>query len=211
MYDSLAGMAQTSISAELDVTELWTFREALLEQEEKLGTRITMTDLFSLATIRMLKDHPLANAEWHETEILSYPYINLSIAVATDYGLVSPVVKDAGNIKLPDLSKAIAGIVSRAREKKLLPDEATGGTFTITNMGIFPVDVFTPIINPPQSAILGFGRITDRVSLFMGQIAVRKTITLSLTYDHRVFDGAEGGAIMRDMKQYLENPALIYS
>jgi len=210
MYGSMVSMAQTTVSAELDVTELVSFREALLEKEEELGTRITMTDIFSLATIKMLKDHPLANAEWKGTEIHTYPYVHLSIAVATDYGLTSPVVKNADRMNLPELSKAIANVVDHARQKKLLPDEVSGGTFTITNMGIFPVDAFTPIINPPQSAILGFGRITDKPAVFMGQISVRKMMTVSLTYDHRVFDGSDAGSIMRDLKKYLEQPALIY-
>ena len=210
MYASMTGMAQTSVSAEFDVTELVSFREALLERKEELGIRITMTDIFSLAAIRMLKDHPLANAEWRGNEILSYQYVHLSIAVATDYGLTSPVVKNADSMRLPELSKAIADVVSHAREKKLHSDEASGGTFTITNMGIYSVEAFTPIINPPQSAILGFGRITDKPAVFMDKISIRKIMMVSLTYDHRVFDGSEAGYIMNDMKKYLEHPALIY-
>ena len=210
MYESMTGMAQTSVSAEIDVTELVSFREALLGREEELGTRITMTDIFSLAVLRMLKDHPLANAEWRGNEILTYPYVHLSIAVATDYGLTSPVVRDADKMSLAELSKAIASVVAHARGKKLLPDEVAGGTFTITNMGIFPVDAFTPIINPPQSAIMGFGRITEKPAVIEGRVLIRKMMTVSLTYDHRVFDGSDAGYIMRDMKKYLEQPALIY-
>ena len=209
MHSSLREMAQTSVFAEFDVTELVSFRNALLEKEPELGTRITMTDIFALATARMLKGHPRANAEWRGTEIVSYPYVHLSIAVATKYGLVSPVIKNADAMGLVELSKAIGSMVARAREKKLRPGDLSGGTFTITNMGVFPVDGFNPIVNPPQTAILGFGRIVKKPAVFQGQIVARDMMTISLTYDHRVLDGSDAGAVMKDMKLFLEHPALI--
>ena len=210
MHGSLRSMAQTSVFVELDVSELSDLRKKLLEEDAGLGKKISMTDLFSLATIKMLKDHPLANAEWRETEIVAYPHVHLSIAVATDYGLVSPVIKNADKMGLAELSKAMGDMVARARERKLEPDEMAGGTFTITNMGVYPADGFNPIINPPQSAILGFGRIADKPAVYEGQIAIRKMMWLSLTYDHRVFDGSEAGGILKDMEQYLEHPKLFY-
>lgn len=211
MYDSLRSMAQTSNSVELDVTELVEYRKILNEKEPKLGEKVTMTDLFAIAVMRMLRDHPLANAEWRETEIVTYPYVHLSVAVATDYGLISPVLKNADRMGLAELSKTLQALVERARNNKLTPEDMTGGTFTITNMGIYPVDGFNPIINPPQSAIIGFGRTVEKPAVYRGQIAVRSMMTLSITYDHRVFDGAEAGSILADMKQYLEHPGLIFA
>jgi pyruvate/2-oxoglutarate dehydrogenase complex dihydrolipoamide acyltransferase (E2) component len=211
MYESLRGMAQTSNFAELDVTELVEYRRALIEKEAKLGIKVTMTDLFAFAVIRMLRDHPFANAEWREKEIITYPWVNLSVAVATEYGLMSPVLKNADRMGLVELSKALHALVERARNNKLTSEDMTGGTFTITNMGIYPVDGFNPIINPPQSAIIGFGRTVEKPAVYRGQIAVRSMMTLSITYDHRVFDGAEAGSILTDMKQYLEHPGLIFA
>ena len=211
MCDSLRSMAQTSDFVELDVTELVEYRKSLIEKEAKLGVKVTMTDLFALAVTRMLREHPLANAEWRETEIVTYPWVNLSVAVATEYGLMSPVIKHADRMGLVEFSKALHAVIERARNNKLAPEEMAGGTFTITNMGIYPVDGFNPIINPPQSAIIGFGRTVEKPAVYRGQIAVRSMMTLSITYDHRVFDGAEAGSILTDMKQYLEHPGLIFA
>jgi pyruvate/2-oxoglutarate dehydrogenase complex dihydrolipoamide acyltransferase (E2) component len=210
MYDSLRSMAHTTVSLELDATELAAFRGTLLDRESELGARITMTDLFATATCRMLQKHPLANARWNDTEINTYPFVDLSVAVAADYGLMSPVIHDADAMDLVTFSRALHALVERARGNKLTREDTTGGTFTITNMGVYPIDAFTPIINPPQSAIMGFGRAVDKPAVHAGQIAVRTMMTLSLTYDHRVFDGSEAGAIMSDMQRLLEHPEYIF-
>ena len=211
MYGSLKQMAQTSISVELDVTELVDFRKILLEKEKEYGVRITMTDLFSMAVVKTLKKHPFANAEWLETEIRTYPYVNLSVAVATEYGLVSPVIRNADQMSLLELSRKLHEIVERARHNKLTAEDNARGTCTITNMGIYPVDGFNPIINPPQTAIIGFGRAVDKPAVFHGQITIRTMMTISMTYDHRVFDGSEAGGMLADLKQYMEHPELIFN
>ena len=210
MHGSLKNMAQTSISVELDVTELVDLRKKLLEKEKEYGVRITMTDLFSMSVVKMLKKHPLANAEWAETEIRTYPYVNLSVAVATEYGLVSPVIRHADQMTLFEFSRKLHEIVERARHNQLTAEDHARGTCTITNMGIYPVDGFNPIINPPQAAIIGFGRAVDKPTVFHGQITVRTMMTVSMTYDHRVFDGSEAGGMLADLKLYLEHPELIF-
>jgi pyruvate dehydrogenase complex dihydrolipoamide acetyltransferase long form len=208
MYNSLRSMAQTSDSVELDVTELVKMRKKLVARADDLGTKITINDLLSYAAVKMLKTHPLANAVFTEEEIITYPYVNLSFAVATDYGLTSPVIRDADLMSVVELSKAMKVLVEKARERKLTADEQRDGTFTLTNMGVFPVDSFNPIINAPQSAIIGFGRCVEKPAVYQGEIAIRTMMSLSITYDHRVFDGGEVGSIMRTMKDYLENPEL---
>lgn len=208
MLSSLNTMAQTSDSVEVDVTELVNMRKRLAAHQEQLGVKITINDLLSYAAVKMIKTHPLANASFADTEIISYPNVNLSIAIATDYGLTSPVVHDADLLSLVDLSKALHDIIIRARERRLTMDDQTGGTFTLTNMGIFPVDNFNPILPSPQSCILGFGRCREKPAVYEGQICIRTMMVLSVTYDHRVFDGGEVGSIMRTMKEYLENPEL---
>lgn len=208
MFNSLRTMAQTSDSVEIDVTELMRLRKRLVEKADLLGTKITVNDLLSYAAVKMLKAHPLANATYTETEIISYPYVNLNMAIATEYGLTSPVVKNADKMSLVDLSKALREIVIKARDRKLTVDDQQNGTFTLTNMGIFPVDDFNPIVPAPQSAIIGFGRCVDKPAVYQGKICIRTRMVLSVTYDHRVFDGGEVGRIMATMKEYLENPEL---
>lgn len=208
MFNSLHSMAQTSDSVEIDVTELMALRQRLLAHKDELGTKITINDLLSYAAVKMLKTHPLANASFSDTEILCYPDVNLSMAVATDYGLTSPVVHGADRMSLVELSLAMRDLVVRARDRKLTADDQQGGTFTLTNMGIFPVDNFNPILPAPQSCIIGFGRCVEKPAVYQGQICIRTMMVLSVTYDHRVFDGGEVGSIMKTVKEYLETPEL---
>lgn len=208
MFNSLHSMAQTSDSVEIDVTELMALRQRLLAHKDELGTKITINDLLSYAAVKMLRTHPLANASFSDTEILCYPDVNLSMAVATDYGLTSPVVHGADRMSLVELSLAMRDLVVRARDRKLTADDQQGGTFTLTNMGIFPVDNFNPILPAPQSCIIGFGRCVEKPAVYQGQICIRTMMVLSVTYDHRVFDGGEVGSIMKTMKEYLETPEL---
>lgn len=208
MFNSLHSMAQTSDSVEIDVTELMALRQRLLAHKDELGTKITINDLLSYAAVKMLKAHPLANASFSDTEILCYPDVNLSMAVATDYGLTSPVVHGADRMSLVELSLAMRDLVVRARDRKLTADDQQGGTFTLTNMGIFPVDNFNPILPAPQSCIIGFGRCVEKPAVYQGQICIRTMMVLSVTYDHRVFDGGEVGSIMKTVKEYLETPEL---
>lgn len=208
MFNSLHSMAQTSDSVEIDVTELMALRQRLLAHKDELGTKITINDLLSYAAVKMIKTHPLANASFSDTEILCYPDVNLSMAVATDYGLTSPVVHGSNRMSLVELSLAMRDLVVRARDRKLTADDQQGGTFTLTNMGIFPVDNFNPILPAPQSCIIGFGRCVEKPAVYQGQICIRTMMVLSVTYDHRVFDGGEVGSIMKTMKEYLETPEL---
>ena len=206
MYQSLQSMAQTSDSVEVDVTELMAIRKALAVCADQIGVRVSVNDLLSYAAVQTVKRHPLANASFADTEIIQYPYINLCTAVATEQGLVSPVIHDADRMGLLELSKALHDVTSRARAQKLTAADLEGGTFTLTNMGIFPVDNFNPILPAPQSCILGFGRCVEKPAAYRGEICLRTRMVLSVTYDHRVFDGGEVGMIMKHMKEYLEDP-----
>ncbi|MBR2531261.1 MAG: 2-oxo acid dehydrogenase subunit E2 [Lachnospiraceae bacterium] len=211
MYQSLQSMAQTSDSVEVDVTELVALKKSLALCSAQLGVKISINDLLSFAAVKMIRTHPLANASYAENELLQYPYVNLCTAVATDYGLVSPVVRDADRMNLFELSRAIHAVIDKARNQKLSPEDLTDGTFTLTNMGIFPVDNFNPILPSPQSCILGFGRCVEKPAIYNGEICIRTRMVLSVTYDHRVFDGGEVGRIMKTMKEYLEDPELLLS
>ncbi len=209
MYNSLQSMAQCTAAVELDVTDLLAYRQKLVAQQEFLGCKITVNDLLSMAVVKMLKKHPTANATFDGKVLSVHSSVNLSVAVAAEVGLMVPVVKGADRMSLVQLHNAAADLATRARDKQLRDGEQLGGTFTISNVGMFPMDWSTPIINPPQVAILGFGRAVKKMAVVNDEPAIRSMMTMYLTFDHRVFDGLEVGRIMQTMQTLLENPELI--
>ncbi|WP_246019668.1 dihydrolipoamide acetyltransferase family protein [Bacilliculturomica massiliensis] len=209
MQDSLQNIAQASASVEVDVTDLLALHRKLREKAEFSGCRITVNDLLAKATVQMLKKHPLANATFDGSEISSYSDVNLSVAVGAEAGLMVPVVKGADKMTLAQLSGAIRELAGRARTGSLVHGEQSGGTFTITNVGMYPIDAGTPVVNPPQVAIAGFGRSCKKPVIRNGEICARDMMNIFFTFDHRVFDGLEVGRILQDLKEYVENPELM--
>ena len=209
MYNSLQSMAQCTAAAEIDVTDLLAYRQKLVAQQDFLGCKVTVNDLLSMATVKMLKKHPLVNATFDGKNIFAHSSVNLSVAVAAEAGLMVPVVKGADRMSLVQLHNAMKDLAQRARDKQLRDGEQANGTFTISNVGMFPIDWSTPIINPPQVAILGFGRAVKKMAVVNDQPAVRSMMTMYLTFDHRVIDGLEVGRIMEDLQTLLCNPELI--
>lgn len=209
MYNSLQTMAQCTAAAEIDVTDLLAYRQKLVAQQEYLGCKVTVNDLLSMAVVKMLKKHPMANATFDGKTIFSHSAVHLSVAVAAEAGLMVPVVRNADRMSLVQLHNAMKDLADRAREKQLHDGEQANGTFTISNVGMFPIDWSTPIINPPQVAILGFGRAVKKMAVVNDQPAVRSMMTMYLTFDHRVIDGLEVGRILQDMQTLLCNPELI--
>ena len=209
MYNSLQSMAQCTAAAEIDVTDLLAYRQKLVAQQDFLGCKVTVNDLLSMATVKMLKKHPLVNATFDGKNIFAHSSVNLSVAVAAEAGLMVPVVKGADRMSLVQLHNAMKDLAQRARDKQLRDGEQANGTFTISNVGVFPIDWSTPIINPPQVAILGFGRAVKKMAVVNDQPAVRSMMTMYLTFDHRVIDGLEVGRIMEDLQTLLCNPELI--
>ena len=209
MYHSLQSMAQCTAAAEIDVTDLLAYRQKLVAQQDFLGCKVTVNDLLSMAVVKMLKKHPLVNATFDGKTIFAHSSVNLSVAVAAEAGLMVPVVKSADRMSLVQLHNAMKDLAQRARDKQLRDGEQANGTFTISNVGMFPIDWSTPIINPPQVAILGFGRAVKKMAVVNDQPAVRSMMTMYLTFDHRVIDGLEVGRVMEDMQTLLCNPELI--
>ena len=209
MYNSLQSMAQCTAAAEIDVTDLLAYRQKLVAQQDFLGCKVTVNDLLSMAVVKMLKKHPLVNATFDGKTIFAHSSVNLSVAVAAEAGLMVPVVKGADRMSLVQLHNAMKDLAERARDKQLRDGEQANGTFTISNVGMFPIDWSTPIINPPQVAILGFGRAVKKMAVVNDQPAVRSMMTMYLTFDHRVIDGLEVGRIMEDLQTLLCNPELI--
>lgn len=211
MHRSLSTAAQLTLTAEIDMTEMVKLRKSLVAKEKDLGIRITYTDLLVLAIAQLLKDQPIVNSSLIDDEIKRWESINVGVAVALEEGLIVPVVKDADKKSLVEISKTIKSLAQKAREGKLTPDEVTGGTFTLTNIGALGAGYRfeTFIINQPESAILGTAGITDRAVVRDGEIVIRPILACSLTYDHRVIDGAVAHQFMTSVIQLVENPSLL--
>lgn len=192
---------------DVDMTAAADLRRQLKPALEASGARLTYTDLLVAAAVQALLTQPLLNATLENNVVKIHPTVNFGVAVALDQGLVVPVIRDAQGLRLPELSLAIQEAATKARAGQLPPNAFGGGTFTLTNLGQYGVDNFDPIINPPQVAILGSGRIQDRVVAVNGAPAVRPMMTLTLVFDHRALDGAPGAQFLSLVKELLENPA----
>jgi len=192
-----------TITTEVDVSKLKQFREKLTSD---IGVHISFTDLLVKAVAEALKRYPILNSTFEADHIKIWKNINIGIAVAVKDGLVVPVIYDADKKSIKQIATYSKDIIDKARRGKITPDETTGSTFTITNLGMYGIDIFTPIINPPESAILGVGKISEKPVVVDGQIAVRHVMSLSLTFDHRVVDGAVAAQFLQEIKHKLENP-----
>ena len=201
MVESLHTMAQLTMMMEVDVTELVKLREQV-----KADFEVTYTDLLVKAVAKTLKNHPLLNVVLIGDEIQLLDCIHIGVAVALPDGLIVPVVRDADKLTVQEIAQKVRRLAQGAREGTLSVDEVAGSTFTITNLGNYGLDGFTPIINAPEAAILGVGRIAERVVVHDDQIARRKMMTLSLTIDHRLVDGAPGAEFLRSLQELLQNP-----
>lgn len=199
-----------TLTLEVDMTECAEFRaKALPEIEKSCGVRLSYTDILVKAVARALGEHPALNASLVGDEIRLYGQKNIGVAVALDEGLIVPVLKAADRKSLGAISQELKQLVERARTGKFLPDDLAGGTFTITNLGAFGIDVFDPIIVTGQAAILGVGRIADKPVVVQKQIVVRSMMNLCLSFDHRILDGAPAARFLQRLKELLENPLLV--
>ena len=168
--------------------------------------RLGFMGVFVLAVIQALREFPAVNAEIDGTDIIYKNYYNIGVAVGTPQGLVVPVIKDAGDMSLADTEKAITDFGLRARDGKIKPDEMAGGTFTISNGGVYGSMMSTPILNPPQSGILGMHKIEKRAVVVDDQIVIRPMMYLALSYDHRIIDGREAVSFLARVKEMVEDP-----
>ena len=197
------------VNVEVDMTELLALRKKVVDVIiEETGKKATVTDFISLAVIKSLMKHPYVNASLSsdEKEMYLHHYVNLSIAVGMDSGLVVPVIKGADKMSLKELVVASKEITTKALAGKLKPDEMADSTFTISNLGMYGVKSFVPIINQPNTAILGVSATVQKPVVLNGEVTVRPIMTLTLTADHRVVDGLEGAKFMKTLKEAIENP-----
>lgn len=206
MREAVSNAALVTNHDHVDVTELAEVRNAEKEKAAKKKIHLTYLPFIIKATIRALKKHPYVASSVEEGEIIVKKYYNLGVAIDTPDGLIVPVIKGADQKKLYDLANEVNNFVEKAKTRKIDLMDLKGGVFTITNIGVIGSTYFTPIVNYPETCILGTGRIEDRPSVIDGKITIRKIMPISFTYDHRVLDGAEAARFMNDLKSLLENP-----
>ncbi|MDA0566975.1 2-oxo acid dehydrogenase subunit E2, partial [Streptomonospora sp. S1-112] len=193
---------------QVDVTRTVKAVAKLRERPEFADVKVSPLLLVARALLSAVRRYPGINASWDEDaqEIVVKHYVNLGIAAATERGLVVPNVKDAHAMALPELARALQSLTETARAGAATPADMSGGTITITNVGVFGVDAGTPILNPGEAAILAFGQIRDLPWVHKGELAVRKVTTLSLSFDHRLVDGELGSRVLRHVGAALEDP-----
>jgi pyruvate dehydrogenase E2 component (dihydrolipoamide acetyltransferase) len=188
------------VSRDIDVSALKAARDAMVPKIEELhGVKMTHTDLIVAAVARALRKHPRMNASWDSGRITVHQEINVGLAIAVENAVVAAVVHGADRASIGDIAKQRIDKASRARANKLSPGDISGATFTISNLGMFNVDAFTAIIVPPQVGILAVGAIVDRVIVVDGMLAVRPMMTVTLSADHRVIDGASAARFLNDV------------
>ena len=180
-----------------------TFKDAF---EKKHGVKLGFMSFFAKASCLALKDIPAVNAQIQGEEIVYFDYVDISIAVSAPNGLVVPVVRNVDQMSFAEIEKAIVGYGKKARDGALTMEDMKGGTFTISNGGVFGGLMSTPIINPPQSAVLGLHRIEDRPVVRGGEIVIRPMMYIALSYDHRLIDGREAVTALKTIKEAIENP-----
>ncbi|MEH3001669.1 MULTISPECIES: dihydrolipoamide acetyltransferase family protein [Bacillus] len=210
MMESLQTSAQLTITMKADVTKLTNLQQQLNETAiARHDTKLTMTDFVAKATILSLLEHPAMNSQYQNERVETFEYVHLGIAAALENGLAVPVIRHAERLALIELAKTIKLYGKKAREGKLLHDEIEGSTFTITNLGAYGVEHFTPILNPPEAGILGVGTMYETPIYREDELCKGTILPLSLTFDHRVLDGAPASAFLSTVKAYLEEPISI--
>ena len=201
--------ASVTLHTEVDATAFVELRGMLNDKLQAREVSLTYTDLLVKVVANALGEHPRLNATLTDEGIHLLSEINIGVAVALEDGLVVPVVRNADKERLSEISAQVRAFAERARDNQLTPGELQGGTFTITNLGNFGIDAFTPIINPPESAILGVGRILKKPVVQDDEIVIRSMLTLSLTFDHRVIDGAPAAQFLQTVAGYIQDPYLL--
>ena len=209
MLASKTETAQTYMSHSLDGTRILEARERLLPLvEKKAGVRLTITDILMKIAAAAITHHPVINTRWTSEGILWLGDIHMGMAMALPEGLIVPVIWDIEKKSLSEIARSRADLVKRGKEGKLTPDEMKGSTFTLSSLGMYGIEEFCPIINQPESAILGVGAIIEKPVVQKKEIVVRPVLRVILSYDHRVIDGARAAEFMKTLRELLEDPIL---
>ncbi|MDI1287621.1 MAG: pyruvate dehydrogenase complex dihydrolipoamide acetyltransferase [Reyranella sp.] len=207
MLESKQQVPHFYLTGEFEIDALLAARQAINDVVRKQGAKVSVNDMIIKACAKALRDHPECNASWTEDEMIQYGAVDVSVAVATDRGLITPIVRHADMKGLAQISTEMKDLAARAKVGKLKLEEFQGGGFTISNLGMFGVKDFAAIINPPQAMILAVGVGEERVVVRKGQMVVRNMMNCTLAVDHRVVDGAMGAQYLQTLRAYIEQPA----
>src|SRR5690606_35132867 len=197
------------LTIEVDMRRLLEVRERVNARLGERGVKTSINDYIVKAAAEALRRHPEVNASWGESVIRRYGRVHIGVAVAVEDGLITPVARDADRKGVAQISAEIRELAGRARERKLTPEEYTGATFSVSNLGMYGIDEFTAIINPPEAAILAVGRVEEKVVVEDGEIVVRPRMRVTMSCDHRVIDGATGARFLQTLKDFLEEPMMM--
>ena len=197
------------LTIDVDMGRTMEARKSINAMLEKDGIRVSVNDIVLKATAAALRMHPNCNAQWQDGFIRRFNAVHLGVAVAIEDGLITPIVRDAHMKGITHIGAEVRELAGRAREKKLMPDEYTGATFSVSNLGMFGIHEFTAIINPPEAGILAVGGIEDTPVVVDGDVVVRPRMRVTMSCDHRVIDGAQGSRFLQTLKGMLEEPTAI--
>jgi pyruvate dehydrogenase E2 component (dihydrolipoamide acetyltransferase) len=208
LVESIGPVPTFYLTVDVDMTRLTEARERMNDALEESGLKVSVNDLLIKATAMALKRHPEVNAAWHGDHIKRHHRVHVGVAVAVDEGLITPVIRDADLKGAAQIGAEVREMAGRARQKKLAPEEYTGATFSISNLGMFGIEEFTAIINPPEAAILAVGQVEERVIVEDGEAMIAPRMKMTMSCDHRVVDGATGSRFLQTLRSYLEEPAM---
>ncbi|MEX0908989.1 MAG: pyruvate dehydrogenase complex dihydrolipoamide acetyltransferase [Gemmatimonadaceae bacterium] len=207
LAESIGPVPTFYLTAELDVERVAEMREAMIELGDQY--KVSFNDIVLKAAATALQLHPEVNAHWLGDKMRYFNRVHVGMAVAVEDGLITPVIFDADRKGLADISREARELAKRARDRKLKPEEYTGATFSVSNLGMFGIEHFTAIINPPEAAILAVGGVEERVVAVDGAPAIRKRMTVTMSCDHRVIDGATGAKFLQTLRRLIENPLML--
>tara|TARA_B100000809_G_scaffold260401_1_gene307280 strand:- start:3835 stop:5085 length:1251 start_codon:yes stop_codon:yes gene_type:complete len=197
------------LTVEVDMSRVIGARESMNNMLEEDGYRISVNDIVLKAVAAALRQHPNCNAQWHDSFVRRFNAVHLGVAVAIDEGLITPVIRNAHAKGIMQIAAEVRELAGRARTKKLMPDEYTGSTFSVSNLGMFGIQEFTAIINPPEAGILAVGGIEETPLVVNGEVKVCPRMRITMSCDHRVIDGAQGARFLATLKSMLEEPTAI--
>jgi pyruvate dehydrogenase E2 component (dihydrolipoamide acetyltransferase) len=203
LVESIGPVPHFFLTVDVDMSRVVEARERANALLESTGVKVSFNDIVLKATAAALRRHPECNAHWGGDHIRHFNRVHLGVAVAIEDGLITPVVRDAHLKGIAEIARELAG---RAREKKLKPDEYTGATFSVSNLGMFGIEEFTAVINPPEAGILAVGALEERAVVVKGEVKVQPRMKITMSCDHRVIDGAQGSAFLRTLRAILEEP-----
>jgi pyruvate dehydrogenase E2 component (dihydrolipoamide acetyltransferase) len=209
LVQSIGPVPTFYLTIDVDMGRMLDARKRINAMLEAQGQKVSINDLVLKATAAALARHPECNAQWRDGFIRRYNAVHLGVAVAIDDGLITPIVRNAHLKGVAAIGTEVRELAGRAREKKLQPDEYTGATFSVSNLGMFGIHEFTAIINPPEAGILAVGGVEETPAVVDGELVVRPRMKVTMSCDHRVIDGAQGSKYLQTLKAMLEEPAAI--